>query len=174
MTQKKRKILRAALQLFGQYGYHSISTAQIASQAEVSEGLIFRHFGSKQGLLEYLYQEMGEKMTSIFQPILDSTDPKEVLRQSIVFPFKHLIGADENYWRLSFRLKWQEGFDASQLLQPWRERVIHAFAALGYAEPQLETQLLERTIDGIAAKILQHGINSQLPLRDFLLQKYKV
>lgn len=174
MTKKKEKIIHTALQLFAQDGYNSVSTAQIAKQAEVSEGLIFRHFGSKQGLLDYIYLEMEKKMISIYTPILGTKDPKEVIRLTIDFPFTHLVGEDENYWRLSFRLKWQEGYDTSEPLGPWIDRVVRAFEELGYDQPLLEAQLLERTMNGVATNILQNGIESQRPLRDFLFKKYKV
>ena len=54
MTNKKEKILLTALELFANEGFKSVTTSKIAKEAGVSEGLIFRHFENKKGLLNAL------------------------------------------------------------------------------------------------------------------------
>lgn len=49
---KKELILHTALELFSQKGYHAVTTKEIAEASGVAEGLIFYHFGNKEGLLE--------------------------------------------------------------------------------------------------------------------------
>jgi AcrR family transcriptional regulator len=51
MTEKQRSILRAAIQLFAEKGFHASSTAEIAKAAGVAEGTIFRHYRSKKDIL---------------------------------------------------------------------------------------------------------------------------
>jgi AcrR family transcriptional regulator len=51
MTEKKELILQTALRLFSEQGYEATPTNRIAKEAGVSEGLIFRHFENKEGLL---------------------------------------------------------------------------------------------------------------------------
>lgn len=46
------KMLLAAIDLMAEKGYNSASTKEIAATAGVSEMTLFRHFGSKQNLLE--------------------------------------------------------------------------------------------------------------------------
>jgi len=46
-----RKIIAAAMQLFGQVGYTRATTRLIADAAGVNEVTLFRHFGSKKNLL---------------------------------------------------------------------------------------------------------------------------
>jgi TetR/AcrR family transcriptional regulator, multidrug resistance operon repressor len=48
--------MRSALELFTTRGYHDTTTAQIAKKAGISEGTIYRHFTSKQHLLNELYR----------------------------------------------------------------------------------------------------------------------
>ena len=52
MTDKQQQILHCALELFSTEGYKGTSTSKIANKAGVSEGLIFRHFKNKDGLLQ--------------------------------------------------------------------------------------------------------------------------
>ncbi len=49
MTEKKKKIITAALDMFSENGFKGTATSQIAKKARVSEGLIFRHFKNKEG-----------------------------------------------------------------------------------------------------------------------------
>lgn len=48
--EPKRLLLEAARDVFNRKGYATASTREIAEQAEVSETLIFRNFGTKAGL----------------------------------------------------------------------------------------------------------------------------
>jgi AcrR family transcriptional regulator len=53
----RRRILDAAASLFTEQGFDGTTTRQIASRAGVVEPLVFRHFGSKAGLLEAVVVE---------------------------------------------------------------------------------------------------------------------
>ena len=48
----RKLIIAKARELFAEFGYEGISTKEIAKQAGVSEMTLFRHFGSKEKLLE--------------------------------------------------------------------------------------------------------------------------
>ena len=50
-TEKQQKIIETAIQLFAEKGYANTSTAEIARVAGVSEGTIFKHYGTKDRLL---------------------------------------------------------------------------------------------------------------------------
>jgi AcrR family transcriptional regulator len=48
--QKRDRIAQAACALFAERGFAGTTTAEIATHAGVSEGIVFHHFGSKRGL----------------------------------------------------------------------------------------------------------------------------
>lgn len=52
----RQRLLRAALDLFTSRGYHASTTPEIARRAGVAEGTIYRHFASKEELLNELYR----------------------------------------------------------------------------------------------------------------------
>src|SRR5213593_5225496 len=54
-----QRLVRAALELFTTTGYHLTTTPLIAKKAGVAEGTIYRHFASKQHLLNELYRAAG-------------------------------------------------------------------------------------------------------------------
>jgi AcrR family transcriptional regulator len=51
------RLLEAARELFTTLGYHATTTPILAKRAGVAEGTIYRHFPSKQALLNAAYQE---------------------------------------------------------------------------------------------------------------------
>lgn len=51
MTEKQRRVLEAALEIFAEKGYAGASTSEIAKRAGVAEGTIFRHYKTKKDLL---------------------------------------------------------------------------------------------------------------------------
>jgi AcrR family transcriptional regulator len=62
------KLLRAAIDLISEKGYHGVTTQEIALAADLSEKTLFRHFGSKQNLLESALErfQYAEEMRMLF------------------------------------------------------------------------------------------------------------
>ena len=104
MTEKKKKILEAGLKLFAEEGYASTSTSKVAKVAGVSEGLIFRHFTNKEGLLTAIIEEGQQRLKSTFADIILESDPKKVLIKTIEMPFK-IAKKEHIFWKLQFALK---------------------------------------------------------------------
>lgn len=50
-TDKQQKIIETSIKLFAEKGYANTSTSEIAKEAGVAEGTIFRHYGTKENLL---------------------------------------------------------------------------------------------------------------------------
>jgi AcrR family transcriptional regulator len=63
-TETKQRIIAAARRLFMERGYAATSTADLAVAADVAEGSIFYHFGSKRALLEALGKIYAEGMVA--------------------------------------------------------------------------------------------------------------
>lgn len=53
----RKRLVRAALELFTSRGYHATTTPSIAARAGVAEGTIYRHYPSKEALLNEVYRE---------------------------------------------------------------------------------------------------------------------
>ena len=171
MTIKQEKILNAALELFANDGYNVVSTSKIANRAGVSEGLIFRHFESKQGLLDAILKLAFDKAAELYAPIILEEDPKEVLVKAITLLFE---GDAEEYhfWKLQFKLKWELEISGRAKTQPFVDKLTWAFAELGYENPQKEAELLQHILESILGGIIKDGLDTQQHLRDFLLKKY--
>ncbi|MEU3503045.1 TetR family transcriptional regulator [Streptomyces hundungensis] len=55
----RRRLLNAARDLFAERGYEGATVREIAERAGVNQALLFRYFGSKQGLLTEVVAEGG-------------------------------------------------------------------------------------------------------------------
>ena len=153
MTEKQEKILLAALTLFANDGYASTSTSKVAKEAGVSEGLIFRHFGNKEGLLEAIKQMGYEASQQVWAPVLDLDDPKELLRSVLELPLQ-ATEEDHVFWRLIYALKWQTKVYDHAATATIRAALESAFAKLGYGDPKAETELLMMLLDGLVIAIV--------------------
>lgn len=173
MSDKKENILNAALELFANEGYNAISTSKIAKEAGVSEGLIFRHFGNKKGLLQAIMEDVEVRISRLFGPILFEEAPRKVIRKTILLPFK-VDPAEYDYWKLQFKLKWEQEYNNPEKMKPLIDKLTWAFTELGRKEPEKEALLLNQIIDSISIGILRDGLESQAPFKDFLLDKYQV
>ena len=101
MTNKQQSILESALILFSEKGYDAVSTSAISRHAEVSEGLIFRHFKDKKGLLNKLLELWIEKFEDHLSTI-DSIEKADQRIQAVMeLPFR-LDEADYPYWKLVY------------------------------------------------------------------------
>ena len=61
----KARIERAALSLFVEKSIEGVSTKSIAARAEVSEGLLYRHFKSKADLAHTLMRAIHDRLTQL-------------------------------------------------------------------------------------------------------------
>lgn len=165
--------MTAALELFSEEGYRNTSTVKIAKRAHVSEALIFRHFKNKEGLLEAIVMEGETHEKELFSNIIVETDPKEVLRKTI--RIGQTIDADQDaasYWKLNYKLKWELELYSEHKMQEVQNKLMEAFTALRYKNPQQEATLLLTSIDGMATRyFLQKSFDIDA-FTNFLMIKY--
>lgn len=103
--ETREKIIAAALQLFAEQGYYSTTTKEIAAKASVNEITLFRHFGSKENLLQESTEEyvhsidiQGEIKRLVKQDFTESMI--EISRDYLDFCFRN-----EQLYKIQMRLK---------------------------------------------------------------------
>ncbi len=62
LTDKKRRIVEAAVLCFAEQGYEATATSAIARRAGVAEATIFRHFATKKDLLLRLVRPVANRL----------------------------------------------------------------------------------------------------------------
>lgn len=129
------------------------STNKIAKVAGVSEGLIFRHFTNKQGLLNAVLDLGQQKGYDYATQIEKISDPKATILAILEIPQK-MEETELSFWRLLYALKWQRFSYDRQSIERLLQRAENAFKELGYADPKAEAELIEILLDGIATCLL--------------------
>lgn len=168
---KKEQILEVALHLFWEYGYNSTSTSKIAKKSQVSEWLIFSHFKNKAGLVKAILDDAEIKAGSIFWPVFEAKEAKDILQKAITQIFT-ISESERNYWKVIMKLKWEIGYSHPEKLVPYIEKLAWAFRELGYKKPELEARILWKIQEGIISEIIKGNKTQELPMKDFLLTKY--
>jgi len=175
MTEKQEKILQAALELFARDGFKTTSTSKVAKHAGVSEGLIFRHFGNKDGLLQAIIKEGEERIKVLFSDIVFESDPRKVIRKTLESLSPGTMGEEElEFWKLQYKIKWELEQYGEHKMEPLQLALVNAFSKLGYEDPEQEAMRLLIDIDGMATRFFLMEKFDFEPLIAFLKKKYKV
>jgi AcrR family transcriptional regulator len=90
-TDKRDEILRAALELIAENGFHGAPMALIAEQAGVAAGTIYRYFENKDVLITELFREIKNKMHKV---LIEGYSPEKPLNER----FLHLGTAMLRYF----------------------------------------------------------------------------
>lgn len=102
----KARIERAALTLFVDKSIEGVSTKSIAALANVSEGLLYRHFKSKHDLSLTLMQAIHERLTALVRGHMDQ--PLAAAVSDIVRDYAAL--ADEDWALFAYHLLYMHRF----------------------------------------------------------------
>ncbi len=147
MTEKQQQILSSAQKLFALEGVAAVSTARIAKEAGVSEALIFRHFGSKQQLVEAVVRAGLTAKSSIINGALHSPDPVSLVRAVLSIPTEVADNYDQFLpWVAHLRAVWESGTEISSDSFV-RERLVWAVLEIGHGRPDAVAYTIERVLD---------------------------
>ena len=173
MTEKQEKIIEAGLELFAQEGYAATSTNKVAKRAGVSEGLIFRHFINKEGLLKAIIKFGEERVGEVFAVTLSEKDPKKLLKNVISWPFQ--MPEDEmEFWKLQFKLKWELNYSNPDKLKPLIDALTNAFEALNYDNPALEAAFISHLLEGVFTALIRGEMKEREQFKNFIIKKYNL
>ncbi len=151
---KRELIMKVAMDLFANEGFHKTPISKIAQQAGISKGLMYNYFESKDDLLNQIIYDTSMKLIDLFDPNHDGvlTDDEFVyyVKQSFV-----QIKENVTFWKLYFTLTMQ--LDAEQLNHSDLNHISKQmnitfskyFEAKGYENPEMEMMLFAFTMKGI-------------------------
>jgi AcrR family transcriptional regulator len=175
--KSKANIMKAALTEFGLHGFEATSIAQIAKRAEVSKGLLYNYFESKENLVEQLILEAVNENEQAMGAMI-TEDPAQTLEGILRWLFRELR-ENTKYWKLttelSFKLKRFE-FVHDLALAKMTEFVAfggNMLEQLGFEHPEQEARVLGALLDGIAIHYITMGKDYPLDeMESFLIDKY--
>lgn len=85
---KREQILKAGLKLFVVHGLHAVTIAQIAAEAKVGIGTVYRHFKSKDDIVQQIWiQQKSEESEYVFK----NYQPQGNIRNQFNFLWERVI-----------------------------------------------------------------------------------
>lgn len=180
-NESLEKILMTSIELFTTYGYNNVSISQIAKKAEISQGLLYHYFKSKEELLEKIIYKIFEKMDQFIGPDEPSHTAREKLK-GIIGQFFTILEQQKSFWLLCFPLITQPSLSAI-IRDPFRQyfsvfvvQLKELFQELGFKNPEVEAYKLGATLDGLALDYL-FVFTDDYPVQELktsLLDQYKL
>lgn len=173
----KQRILEAALELFAKQGYQNTSISEIASQAQVSKGLIYNYFDGKEDLLKGLWEGLEQEESKFMEQVYNDV-PEEMFKNIIDTVFDQIRQKTE-HWKMMTVLTFQvERFDfvhesVIQKMKGYFDLFESLLIQMGIPNPHAEAKHIGALIDGIAIHYLVAG--NDYPLDDvqsYFIEKY--
>jgi len=93
----RKKLIEVAIKLFGDNGILNTKTIDISKEAGVSHGTVFSHFKTQEELLDTVIEEVGNRIVSKLQELIDV---KGTLEEILKAHINGLIEFEKFYTRL--------------------------------------------------------------------------
>lgn len=175
---KKDKVLKCALQLFANQGFEKTSMANICEAANVSKGLVYHHFKSKNDILIAIFNDSSEQMKALNESFF-SAPPRENLVLLIDSVFNYLK-EEKLMFQLNLNITFQPSTRAiladqikkrSEMLYNYVKRI---FDEIATEQSEILSYMFLAEIDGIALDYLSVYENYPIDkLTNHLKNKYK-
>jgi AcrR family transcriptional regulator len=166
--QKRQQIMNVALDLFAVHSFHVTTIDQIAKKANISKGLMYNYFESKDDLLRTILIEGNEKLSKSFDPDKDGILTKEEFILYIT-DMLNQISQNPTYWKLYFALMTQPDV-MKQHLEPLAKRSMQIFTMIvayyerkGSENPFNEAYFVASAMKGI---FMQYIYDPNYPIKD--------
>lgn len=170
IREEKVAIIKAtALKLFAEDDFHTVSVSQIAKAANISKGLLYNYFESKEDLLQSIIFEGLDDLFEHFDPNHDGILEQHELIGYLELTCQHLRENSE-FWKLYFTVMMQES--VLQVLKPkLLDYSVPIFTMLetyfrekGYEKPEVEVVFFGSLLSGVVIKFL--GSPDNYPLEE--------
>ena len=109
--EKRERVLSEATLEFADHGYHQASVNRIVNRLGIAKGSLFKYFGNKQGLFEYLFSHAVAQFKQPLKEIRDtaSGDLFERMEKSLLAGVR-FIDAHPHLYRIYLKMLFQENF----------------------------------------------------------------
>ncbi len=90
-NEKRRHILKAAIKVFSEKGFHRCRISDIATEANVAYGLVYHYFENKEEILNSIFDENWGMLTKVVETVDEQSELSLEQKLSAIVEF--LLGA---------------------------------------------------------------------------------
>lgn len=177
-NEKKRAIMNVALDLFANEGFYSTSISRIAEKANISKGLMYNYFESKEELLNTILDDGFKRLIQNFDINNDNIITDEEFEHYIDSMFS-ILDENQSFWRIYFSLFVQSPLQEiiSQKMMEWYTPLFSMlndyFKRKNVEDPETEALLFGSLLDGIGFNyIMNPSLYPIEKVKKHLIKKY--
>ena len=182
-ADKKERVYRTAVSLFGKYGYDGLAVDQLCRQAGISKGSFFQYFPSKMHLLEFAILVFDDYLAAWVAEV--RRNEKAVLaRDRILYLYQALavntkLFRDQQRFYLFVTNAIQhaavalEGLDLERHLQSYVDEIIHRGVQTGEIRADYEVALTGHLVSMIIGALLDREYGDR-PMTRHQTEEYLV
>ena len=90
-VRTRRRLLKVAIRLFAEHGYHGVAVDQIVMSAKVNKRMVYHYFGNKKGLYQAAFREVFDRLEAVeYHAIERGHSPREKLTRLVESYFQFL------------------------------------------------------------------------------------
>lgn len=135
----KERILEAALELFAQRGYLGTSMSDIAGQLKITKGALYKHYSSKQEILDSIVERMNrmdyERAEEYEMPETEPDGFAEAYQNTPISKIRAYSMAQFNHWtEQPFPSNFRKMLTLEQYRDPKLAQLYHDYLATGPTE----------------------------------------
>ena len=135
----KEKILESALELFAQCGYLGTSMSDLANRLEITKGALYKHFKSKQEILDSIVEKMEksdyDRAEEYERPETEPDGFSEAYMQTPIERIRAYSLAQFEHWTSEkFPSNFRKMLSLEQYRDPKLARLYHDYLATGPTE----------------------------------------
>lgn len=110
--EKRERVLNEATSEFAEHGYHQASINRIVKRLGIAKGSLFKYFGNKQGLFEYLFDHAVNQFKQPLKHIRETTSDKDFFEriEKSLLAGVDFIQAHPHIYRIYLKMLFQENF----------------------------------------------------------------
>ena len=103
--ERRELILRSAKHVFAQHSYPEASTGELARASEITEPMLYKHFGSKKGLFLEVLGQFGRRFMQTWTERVQKHAECDLLEAlaEVVLDYRRVIKADPDIHRVFFQ-----------------------------------------------------------------------
>jgi AcrR family transcriptional regulator len=167
--EKRELILKAALEEFAEHGYHASSINAVAKKANISKGLIYNYFESKEDLLKNVIINGFDFFVKEFDPNKDGFLTENEFDFFIDRVFE-LLKENITFWRLYFSVLMKSGVveiikePMMEYLEPFLNTMVDYYERHGKENPMASAIFFGSVLDGVTMNYVMEP--NLFPLED--------
>lgn len=149
----RQRLLEAALACFAEHGFAAVTVRQIADRADLSTGVLYRHFAGKDALLLAAFEQSMTDVRATFAHAMAASVELRIgvlVRAAADTVRRHLP-----FWQLSYAARHQPAVIAAlgETLATWTAEIVAVLTTLlrdtGVCDANTEALALFAQIDGV-------------------------